>query len=342
MPEQVRLWQIRNQDSLTPIPPGSLNLENRLEDWIARDPSILSPDLLLVGRQVETDYGGVIDLLCLDREANIVLVELKRSQTPREVTAQALDYASWVTDLSSEALAQIADPFLGAAGPLSEAFSRKFGTELPEAVNQNHSVLIVASAIDDSTERIIKYLSDQYGVSINAATFHYFKTEDGNEFVARLFLVEPELVETQARIKSTSKRRPNLTYDQLAEIADQNGIGQLYAQIVAGLSPHFSRHTTISSIAFTGDFEGSRRTVMGFFPTKSSAELGLYFQVYSQRLTRLLTITDEELVSSLPAHNSPWKYYPGADADLSGYDGHFHTPDEIDGFLGAVTTQLHA
>src|SRR3972149_1687046 len=117
MPEQVRLWQIRERDSLAPVLAGSLDLENRLEEWITRDPTILSPDLLIIGRQVETDCGGVIDLLCLDRDANVVLVELKRNQTPREVTAQALDYASWARDLSSEALAEIADPYLGADGP---------------------------------------------------------------------------------------------------------------------------------------------------------------------------------------------------------------------------------
>jgi len=342
MPEQVRLWQIRERDSLTPVLAGALDLENRLEEWITRDPTILSPDLLIVGRQVETDYGGVIDLLCLDRDANVVLVELKRNQTPREVTAQALDYASWVRDLSSEALAEIADPYLGADGPLNEAFSRKFGTDLPEAVNQDHSILVVASAIDDSTERIIKYLSDQYGVNINAATFHYFKSDDGNEFLARLYLVEPERIESQARIKSTSKRRPNLTYEQLAEIALLNGVEELYTQIVAGLSPHLSRHTTISSIAFTGDFEGSRRTAMGLYPIKSTAELGLYFQVYAQRVTILLGITEEELRAALPADISPWKYYPGADADHSGYDGHFRSAEEVDRFLQTVTSHLHA
>lgn len=53
-----------------------------------------------------------------------------------------------------------------------DAFSQRFGgKELPEVLNEQHKMLIVASEIDDSSERIINYLSDTYGVSINAVTF---------------------------------------------------------------------------------------------------------------------------------------------------------------------------
>ena len=337
MAEEVRIWAIQPGEVLQPVPTAKLDLETRLESWIARDPSILGPDLLLIGRQVETAYGGFIDLLALDRDADVVLIELKRNQTPREVTAQALDYASWIRELSSETIIEIANQFLGDQGPLDVAFGRQFGTDLPDAVNQNHAILIVASNIDDSTERIIRYLSDEHGASINAATFHYFKAPDGNEFLARLFLVEPEVVEAQARLRSSSKRRPNLTYEQLSQIAAENGIQGIYEDLVSSLSKLLSRHTTISSIAFTGDFDGSRRTVIGLFPGRSSAASGLYFQVYSHRLADLIGLQPLELEASLPANHADWRYSPAADDDHSGYDGSFATPEEAQEFAGAIT-----
>ena len=55
---------------------------------------MLDPDLLVIGRQVPTGFGGTVDLLCLDPTGALVVVELKKGKTPREVTAQALDYAS--------------------------------------------------------------------------------------------------------------------------------------------------------------------------------------------------------------------------------------------------------
>jgi RecB family endonuclease NucS len=62
-----------------------------------KDPSMLGIDVLLVGRQVTTASYGRIDLLAIDDEANLVVLELKRNKTPREIVAQALDYASWVS-----------------------------------------------------------------------------------------------------------------------------------------------------------------------------------------------------------------------------------------------------
>ena len=130
MPEEVRIWSITDGDKLTEIPSSSLNLEARIEDWLDRDISILDPDLLVIGRQVKTDFGGFIDLLCLDSAGDLVVVELKRDKTPREITAQILDYGSWAKDLSSEQITSIAEARLGAGG-LEAEFKRRFEAPLP-------------------------------------------------------------------------------------------------------------------------------------------------------------------------------------------------------------------
>jgi hypothetical protein len=160
--------------------------------WLERDISLLSRDLLVIGRQVETDFGGSIDLLCLDRTGDLVVVELKRDKTPREITAQILDYGSWVNNLSYEEIATIAEGYLRLHGQdsLDEAFEGQFRIDLPETLNADHQLLIVASQIDPSSERIIKYLSDSYGVNINAATFQYFKEKHGSELLARIEQLE--------------------------------------------------------------------------------------------------------------------------------------------------------
>jgi len=45
---------------------------------------------MLIGRQEETGHGGRIDLLGIAPDGTLVLIEVKRSRTPREVVAQAL------------------------------------------------------------------------------------------------------------------------------------------------------------------------------------------------------------------------------------------------------------
>ena len=57
---------------------------------------------------------------------------------------------------------------------------------------------VVASEIDDSTERIIRYLAETYGVDINAVRFQFFQAPDGRQFLVRTFTVAPEVVEQGA------------------------------------------------------------------------------------------------------------------------------------------------
>jgi len=309
-------------------------LEERVENWLERDISILSNDLLVIGRQVETDFSGVIDLLCLDRSGDVVIVELKRDKTPREVIAQILDYASWVRDLSNEKLTEISDRYLGDKGPIEEAFKRKFGVELPEILNEHHKMLVVSSEIDSSSERIIKYLSDSYGVGINAATFQYFCDEDRKEFLARVFLIEPSQVEYRTQTKTTSKRKPPLTYEELQEIAERNGVGEIYLRLVEGLSGHFDRTgTTRSSIAFVGNIGESQNTVFSLIPKESNLDDGLGFQVYITRLSEYFGINEEQAIALLPKHKGEWKYYRGAPPEWSGFAGFFKNLEEVEYLL---------
>ena len=58
MSEEVRIWRVEGGDSLRELNRAALDLEARLEVWLERDISVLSPDLLVIGSQVETDFGG--------------------------------------------------------------------------------------------------------------------------------------------------------------------------------------------------------------------------------------------------------------------------------------------
>jgi hypothetical protein len=152
--DEVHLWEVRQGERLARIPRANLDLESRLEEWLAADISILDPGLLAIGRQVETDFGGLIDLICVDASGDLVIVELKRDKTPREITAQALDYASWVVNLTHERVTSIAEAYLGA--DFAGALEANFGADAPETLNSDHRVLIVGSVIDPSSERIIR------------------------------------------------------------------------------------------------------------------------------------------------------------------------------------------
>ena len=244
-------------------------------------------------------------------------------------------------DLSNEKITEIANEYLKNKGPLDEAFRQRFGEEIPESLNENHKMLIVASKIDDSSERIIKYLSDDHGVGINAVTFQYFVDEKKREMLARVFLIDPN----QVVIPPNPKRKPPLTFEQLHEIAQKNGVGDLFSKLAEGLEELFDyRTTTRSTVAFIGVVEDSRHTIFSIVPGESYSkriasggeglQKGLRYQVRIEKFSKYLNLDAERIVKILPPEReefSPWK---GASKTLVGF---FTSDKEIDNFLKSLS-----
>jgi len=139
----------------------------------------------------------------MDPSGNLSVIELKRNRTPREVVAQLLDYASWVQSLSYEDIADIYSEN-NPGTKLEEGFDDAFGTSLPEQINQNHELIVVASELDPSTERIINYLADNYGVPINAMFFRFF-SDGGRNYLTRSWLIDPEEAERKTSKSNVKK-----------------------------------------------------------------------------------------------------------------------------------------
>ena len=198
MPIHHAIWRVGEQPA--PLVSSRLASEQQLEDMIVRDPRILSSEWMLIGRQEVTSHGGRVDLLAIAPDASLVLIELKRDRTPREIIAQALDYASWVEQLTPDRVAQIFQRFSGGKS-LDVAFQERFGVELDEeTLNQSHQIIIVAAELDPSTERIIGYLNER-DIAINVVFFQVFE-HGADKLLSRAWLIDPG--DNQANVASTT------------------------------------------------------------------------------------------------------------------------------------------
>lgn len=194
MPVNHAIWQVGENPQ--PLAISKLSSEHLLEKMILNDPTILSDQWMIIGHQENTLDKGRIDLLAIAPDASLILIELKRDRTPREVVAQALDYASWVDDLTVDRLSQIYEKFSD-GGNLGESFKQHFNIELEEeSLNQSHQIIIVAAELDPSTERIVDYLSKN-GISINVLFFKVFQHGE-EQFLSRAWLLDPSETQTNA------------------------------------------------------------------------------------------------------------------------------------------------
>jgi hypothetical protein len=179
-----------------------LDSEQLLEQQIFEDISILNENWLLIGRQVYTDYGKYIDLLAIDASGSVIVIELKKHKTPRDVVAQAIDYAAWVEKLQTDRIVKIyqlfAQQYKLPVTSFDKVFEDKFGsTPSEDEVNSSHQMVIVAAELDASTERIINYLNDKASVAINAVFFSVFGDGD-NKYLSRSWMIDPGETEDHA------------------------------------------------------------------------------------------------------------------------------------------------
>ena len=84
--EQIKLWKIES-DGVIKIGKKPLDYEHRLEKWLIEDISILSPNLAVIGSQIITPHGKKIDILAINTVGELIIIELKRDKTYREVVA---------------------------------------------------------------------------------------------------------------------------------------------------------------------------------------------------------------------------------------------------------------
>ena len=203
MSTEIRTWQIINEN-LEPIE-TSLSREGRnepydLEPWIASNPSIIGSDISIIGRQV-ISKSGPIDLLGIDRSGNLVIIELKRDKIPREALAQAIDYASDVADWGIDKVSEITSEYKNKT--LEDLFGDVFPAVDVETLNVNNTqrIILVGFSIESSLERMIEWLSDGFGVNINAVVLNYIKTASGDELLAKTSIISEELEKERVQKK---------------------------------------------------------------------------------------------------------------------------------------------
>ena len=247
MPVRHAIWRVgRSPQALREI---SLSDEALLETMIVEDPAILSDRWMLIGRQIRTHHGGFIDLLALNQDGQLIVIELKRNQTPREVVAQALDYASWVQNLQPDEVAAIYNRFAEGAS-LDEAFRNRFNVVLDEEqLNGSHQIVVVAASLDPSTERIVNYLN-ALDVPVNVIFFQVF-ADGESQYLSRAWLIDPVETESKATTGAGGQKREwngeyyvSFGHDDNRDWAEaiehgfiSAGFGSWYTRTLSQLSP---------------------------------------------------------------------------------------------------------
>ena len=146
----------QTSNSLTKIEQTSfkvLKLEERkhLQEWIAKKPSSLGEELLIIQKEVDgfSDTRERLDLLALDKDGNLVVIENKLDDSGRNVPWQAIKYASYCSSLTKQDVIDIYQKYLEETASAEESLSDFFdGRDLSDVeinIGNSQRIFFVAA-----------------------------------------------------------------------------------------------------------------------------------------------------------------------------------------------------
>jgi hypothetical protein len=193
---------------------SELGLKERfdIEEWIEKSPEILGEDLLIISKELPLPSGIRLDLLAIDKNANLVVIELKRDNSGNDVEWQVIKYVSYCSNFLPD------DIFTHYAGYLqSDIDSSKqkiedfLDEETPlEELNQSQRIILLAKDFHSDVASAVLWLRD-YGVEINCIRLQSYIDSDGGIFITSDIIIPlPEAKDyvEKKEVKEKEAKRP--------------------------------------------------------------------------------------------------------------------------------------
>ncbi len=163
-----------------------------LQEWVEKSPEILDDDLLIIGKELILPSGIRLDLLAIDRQANLVVIELKRDSSGRDVEWQAIKYASYCSNFLADELYEYFAQYLGEdADDARDAIEAFIDTELDQ-INNEQRIILVAQNFHSDVVSAVLWLRD-FGLEIKCVRLRpYVDVSDTLFIVPDVIIPLPE------------------------------------------------------------------------------------------------------------------------------------------------------
>ena len=173
---------------------------------------IVAPDTLIVAEEFSywEDSRRRIDLLGIDKNANLVVIELKRSEDGGHMELQALRYAAMVSTLTFDKLAAIYADYLtennigrDAAQNLLEFLE----WEEPEddQFAQEVGIVLVSAEFSKELTTSVMWLND-FGLDIRCVRIHPYRSDNETLLDVHTVIPIPEAADYQVQIREKKQK----------------------------------------------------------------------------------------------------------------------------------------
>lgn len=267
-----------------------LNFRERdhLQEWIAKNPSSLGEELLII----QKEYAGFdktnerLDLLALDKEGALVIIENKLDDSGKDVTWQAIKYASYCSGFSKESIVKIYQKYLDDIDPGVNAekkireFLEKKDDEANEELELNkvltqRIILVAAKFRPEVTSTVLWLLNFNVQLKCYRATPY---SMDDKHFLT-IEQVIPTPADEEFMMKVTEKNLDNIK-SKIKANKDKENYREFWLKLLPIIKPKstYFQNAKPSYKPWIGVNVGIRGVYLGFVVTKSYARIQIYIE----------------------------------------------------------------
>jgi CRISPR/Cas system-associated endoribonuclease Cas2 len=173
--------------ALTKLNPTNFAAQNLLErydiqEWIEKTPDILGEDLLVIGKELLLPSGSRLDLLAIDKNARLVIIELKRDDSGKDIDWQAIKYTSYCSNFLTEEIVYHYAIYLNSDEEEAKDRIDEFIDEDVEKLNHGQRIILVSKAFHSDVISAVLWLRD-YGVDLECLRLKPFLDNSGDLFI---------------------------------------------------------------------------------------------------------------------------------------------------------------
>ncbi len=191
--------------SLNEITFSSMNLKERydIQEWIEKNPEILEEDILIIQKEYVLPSWKRLDLLAIDRNAKIVILELKRDDSWDEVEWQAIKYASYCSRFSRDDIVDIYANYAKITNEESLSKIEEFVDDF-QALNREQRIILISKQFHSDVASAAFWLREKYNLDIKCVKLIPFKDSSGQIFLEADVIIP--LKEMEDYIDSSAKK----------------------------------------------------------------------------------------------------------------------------------------
>ena len=183
-----------------------------IQEWVEKNPEIIDEDLLIIGKEVPLPSDIRIDLLAIDKKSNLVIIELKRDDSGRNVDWQAIKYASYCSNFTNTEIFRLYAEYLGTTEDEAETEIEKFiEAENFEELNNKQRIILVSKEFHSDVISAVLWLRD-YGIELSCVRFTPYIDDIGDLFIAPTKIIP--LPEAEDYLIKKEKKHGNFNFDR--------------------------------------------------------------------------------------------------------------------------------